>query len=328
MPELFPALRVNIDANRDQKGRFLISGSSSPELLKNISESLAGRVAIVELGTLTWDEALEKPASKFIDSLADESALLDLPKQYDYQKLLGLCLYGTYPEPFLNRDQEIFYDNWVESYSQTYIEKDVRALFPTLNFDAFQRFVSMLAFSSGNVINYSKFASSLDVSQPTVKKYFEIVEGTFLWRKLNSYHQNSSKTVTKASKGHLRDNALINKVLKISSKDQLIAHPNFGQIWEGFVAEQIIKTLQEKYTNIDFYYYRTRSQAEVDLIIETKDGLIPIEIKSGSYTKASQLKALNNFIEEYSCPYGLVINNADEAMKLKEKIIQLPTACL
>lgn len=186
----------------------------------------------------------------------------------------------------------------------------------------------MLASASGDIINYAKFASSLDVSQPTVKKYFEIAEGTFLWRRLPSYHQNSSKTIIKAPKGYFRDSSLVTHFLKITDIESLIAHSHFGQIWESFIIEQIIKVQSLTLYNTDYHYYRTKSRAEVDLVIEAPGALIPVEVKTGFSTKASKLVALKNFIEEYNCPYGIVINNSDELDYLSEKIIQLPVAFL
>ncbi|NQY80055.1 MAG: ATP-binding protein [Candidatus Caenarcaniphilales bacterium] len=323
-PKLFPALRVAIDAKRNEVGSFIISGSSSPELLTNISESLAGRVAIIELSTFSLEEAFSKlEVNEHLD-LTNKKNILARKKAFSYKEVLDLCLYGAYPEPFLKRDRKEFYANWCESYIKTYIERDVRALFPGLKLDSYRRFIQMLASSSGDIINYAKFASSLDVSQPTIKKYFEIAEGTFLWRKLPSYHQNSAKTVIKAPKGFFRDSLLSNYFLKINDTDSLLAHPNFGQIWESFIIEQIIKVQSVTLYNTDYYYYRTKSRAEVDLIIDAPGALIPVEIKTGSSTKVSKLVALKNFIEEYNCPYGIVINNSEELDYLSEKIIQLP----
>lgn len=327
-PKLFNALRVAIDANRSLYGQFLLTGSSSPELLKNISESLAGRVAILEVPTFDWSEATQSSESNFVKNLAKPEALLSLKANLSKQELNELCLHGSYPEPFLRRDDTIFFENWMENYFKTYIDRDIRALFPTLNFDAFKKFIRMLAVSSGDLINASNFARSLDVSQPTIKKYFEIVEGTFLWRSLKCYSKNTKKRLVKMPKGHLRDPGLINYLLKNYSVDDLKSHPNFGKIWETFIIEQILKRLSGELIHADAFFYRTHNQSEIDLILEGKFGLVPIEIKSGSSTEASKLKVLENFIEEQQCPYGIVINNGDEVFKLSPKILQIPAIYL
>ena len=129
-------------------------------------------------------------------------------------------------------------------------------------------------------------------------------------------------------KGHLRDTGLINYFLRIRSVDDLKSHPQFGRIWETFVIEQLIRCFNNQLENIDFSYYRTQNQAEVDLILEGNFGIVPIEIKSGSFTEKKQLKSLITFVEENNCPFGLVINNGDEVFKISEKIYQLPATYL
>ncbi|MBJ6609483.1 MAG: ATP-binding protein [Candidatus Thiothrix moscowensis] len=321
---LFRALRVAIDQQRDQAGQFLLSGSSSPHLLRHISETLAGRVAMVELDGLMWHEVLGRQGNNLLAALAKPALFRDLKPVTNKQELLSLCLHGGYPEPVLKRADKKLFRLWMENYLKTYVERDIRALFPQLNLDAYKRFVQMLAFASGDMINSSNFARSLDVSQPTIKNYLAIVEGTFLWRQIPSYQKNASKRLVKMPKGHLRDTGLINYLLRIQSEDDMKAHPQFGRIWETFVIEQLIRHFRNGLENASFYYYRTQHQAEIDLIIETDDGLIPVEIKAGSVTAKRQLAALEQFIQEYRCPYGLVINNGDEVFKLSDAVYQVP----
>lgn len=323
-PSLFNALRVEIDRHRERKGRFLLSGSSSPQLLHHVTETLAGRCAIVELGTFSWNEGLDRPASAFHTSLTSLDQLKSLPALNNHAELLAQCLSGGYPEPLLNRHNELFFDQWMESYIQSYIERDIRRLFPTLNLDAYQRFIKMLCFATGEIINLSNFSRSLGVSQPTVKKYIEIMEGTFMWRMLHSYEKNQSKSVVKMSKGHIRDTGLICYLLNIHSVDDLKSHPKYGQIWEGFVIEQILKGLQDHLVTHRFFYYRTRSKAEIDLILEGRFGTIPIEIKASYATPKNQLRTLEEFVVRNQCPFGVLINNSDDIYMLSENVIQIP----
>lgn len=328
-PSLFRALRVAIDKQRDQTGQFLLSGSSSPQLLRHISETLAGRIAIVELDPLSWHEIKANNINnKLISALAKPEKMMSLKPTVNKQELLSLCLYGGYPEPVLKRKDKKFFRLWMENYLKTYVERDIRVLFPQLNINAYKRFIQMLAFSSGEIINASKFARSLDISQPTVKHYFEIIEGTFLWRRIPSYQKNVRKRIVKMPKGHIRDTGLINYFLRLQSENDMKAHPQFGQIWEIFITEQIIRHFKNNLENVEYYYYRTQNQAEIDLIIETDYGLIPIEIKSGSVTTKRQITTLEKFIKEHKCRYGLVINNGDEIYKLSSNIYQLPAIYL
>lgn len=327
-PNLFKALRVAIDNNRDKAGQFLLSGSSSPQLLSNISESLAGRVAIVEIPCLTWNEALERPQSKFYSSLEDPKKLLNLKSNYKLTELYDLCFHGLYPEPFLKRKDKDFYRAWQANYFKTYIERDIRALFPNLELEKYRKLMMMLAYSSGETIKYSNFASSLDISEPTVKKYLEIAEGTFIWSRLKAFDKNSKKRLIKMPKGYLRDTILINHNYKLMDIDQMLSQSKFGLIWESFILEQIHKNLQNTLPKPSFYYYRTQNKAEIDLILETSKSLIPIEIKTSSSFKKEQLINLNNFIDDYSCPYGLIINNGNEVRQIGENIYQVPSVCL
>ncbi|HFC92018.1 MAG TPA: ATP-binding protein [Leucothrix mucor] len=329
-PSLFRALRVAIDQQRQQTGQFLLSGSSSPQLLKQISETLAGRVAIVELDPLSWHEIMtENSHSDFlISALENPQRLGQLKARLDKKELLNLCLYGGYPEPVLKRQDKKFFRLWMENYLKTYVERDIRALFPQLNIDAYKRFVQMLAFASGEIINASKFARSLDVSQPTIKHYLEIIEGTFLWRQIPSYQKNIRKRLVKMPKGHLRDTGLINYFLRLHNENDMKAHPQFGQIWEIFITEQIIRHFKNNLESVEYYYYRTQNKAEVDLVLETSYGLIPIEIKAGSVTSKRQIRSLEQFIKEHNCRYGLVVNNGDEVYKLSDKVYQVPAIFL
>lgn len=327
-PKLFKALRVAIDENRSKNGRYLLSGSSSPHLLHEISESLAGRVAIINIPGLEWNEAFEQKASSFAKNIHNLDALSKLKTKLSFQQIMGLCLYGSYPEPFLSRQNTDKYRLWQESYIKTYIERDIRSLFPNLNLDAYKRFVSMLAFSSGEILNVSKLASSLNVSESTVKNYLEIVEGTFLWRKISSFQSNLKKRLIKSPKGYMRDTGLINYFLKIETVEQLQSHPNYGQIWESFVIEQILKSLDREQIRYDSYFYRSKNGAEVDLVIESSEGLIPIEIKSGSDLRAESLRSIKSFIEDYSCKHGIVINTGDRCQLIAENLIQVPVSFL
>lgn len=327
-PALFRALRVTVDERREVSGQFLLSGSSSPHLLKQISETLAGRIAIVELDPLSWHEVLERPANDLLRAFESPEKLPELQATKNKQELLDLCLKGGYPEPVLKSGDKRFYRLWMENYLKTYVERDVRALFPQLNLEAYKRFIQMLAFSSGEIINAANFARSLDVSQPTIKSYLEIVEGTFLWRRLSSYQKNVNKRIVKMPKGHIRDTGLINYFLRIQNVNDMKSHPQFGCIWETFIIEQILRHFKNNAERVEYYYYRTHNQAEIDLILETDFGLIPVEIKAGSVTPKKQITTLENFVKEHNCRYGLVINNGDQVYRLSESIYQLPAIFL
>ena len=326
MPELFAALRVRIDQRRELKGQFLLSGSSSPELLKNITESLAGRVALFELPPFGIHESWERPISALPLELVEKERL-SLPHKPSFtrEQIEQSFLCGGYPDAFLGRGDKTFLLNWMENYRMTYLRRDIRSLFPALNLTAYQKFLSMLAGSSGELINYSVFARSLDVSQPTAKNYFHIAEGSFLWRMLPSYENNIKKRVTKMPKGYLADSGINNFLLQLMDRERLYNSRTVGLLWQSFVTEQLMRMFKVHLIPVTASHYRTHNGEEIDLIIEGPSfAPLPVEIKLGRSISVKQLKTLDRFIGEHNLPLGMVINNAQEACWLSERIAQIP----
>jgi len=234
---------------------------------------------------------------------------------------------GGYPEPWLKKNKR-FHSIWMNQYIGTYLYRDVAKLFPGINENRFRLFVQILAGISGNVINYSDVARSLGVSQPTVRDYFEIADGTFLWRTIPAYTRNALKRIVKHPKGYFRDSGLLHYLLRIPDVDLLATHPIMGRSWEGLVIEEIIRGLNATGAGFDYCYYRTGGGAEVDLILEGEFGLIPIEIKYTQTVPSKQLRAMKDFIKEQNCRFGLVINNDEYPRLYEEQIAGIPFACI
>ena len=330
LPSLFSILRHVIDANRTKKGRFLITGSSSLALLRHVTESLAGRIAIVELGTLKINEILQTPLNQFYTIFEHKldpkllSPFIGKKPSLINSMISKIWLLGGYPEPVLSQDRQ-FYLQWMESYQNMYLHRDISKLFPRLNLLNFRRFLGILSKLSGTIINKRDVARALEVSEPTVREYMDIIEGTFFWRQLHSFEKNIIKSVIKMPKGYVRDSGVLHHMLMIDNEDTLYNSPIVGSSFEGFVIEELIKGLQATMvTNWKPYYYRTRNGAEIDLIIEGPFGTLPIEIKYGSTTPIKQLTAVSNFIAEHDLPFGLLINQSKEATWLTPSIFQLP----
>ncbi len=332
-PDLFKILRGVVDQDRGKKGRFLLTGSSSPELLKNISESLAGRIATVEVGTLKANEYYERPLSPFYSLLDGDlnqlsHEVLDLTSQITTQEMQRFWMQGGYPEPVLEGSPQ-FYLRWMEEYQKTYIERDIRKLFPRINVPRYQRFISLLAELSGTILNRSELASLLDVSQPTVTQYLAIANGTYIWRSLPSFSKSKSKSLVKMPKGHLRDSGLKHFLSRTADLESLLRHPSFSRSFESFVIEEILKGLGAAGAlNWSYSYYRTRSRAEIDLILETRYGMIPIEIKFGSKVDSRDLVNLNAFLLEYNLPVGFLVNQSNTVERLNSKVIQIPVGLI
>ena len=334
IPEIFKHLRGVIDRNRKQKGRFLITGSSSPELIAKASDSLAGRIAILELGTFKMSEIRKKEISPFFDIFdsslkpAHLNFLKSMKSKYKHFDVLKLMLKGGYPYPCMSKNKDYF-DLWMKNYFDTYVNRDIKKLYPRLDSLRFQRFISMLSELSGTIINRAQAGRSLDLSEVSVKDYLEIADKTYIWRQVPAFSHSQKKSLVKMPKGFLRDSGLIHYLLNIKTKDQLLRSPKVGQIFESFVIEEILKGLSIKYTRYwNYSYYRTKNGAEIDLLIEGDFGLLPIKIKISSFVENRSLIALKQFIAEYSLPFGLVINNSQEIKMVSEKILQIPAGFL
>jgi uncharacterized protein len=339
LPALFAALRVAIDARRDEAGRFVITGSSSPNLLKSVSESLAGRVAMIEMAPLAWSEiyAQRRGAggaghkTSFATLLSDGKAKARdfevLKPRADLQAVHNYWFRGGYPEPWI-KNTERFRSLWMDQYTRTYVMRDVARLFPGLDQGKFRLFLQMLGGLSGSVINYSDVARALGVSSPTVRDYFEIAHGTFLWRRVPVYEKNAIKRLVKHPKGHLRDSGLLHHFLRLPDVQALLGHPQVGRSWEGMVTEEILRQLTCQGASFDYFFYRTAAGAEVDLVLEGDFGLVAVEIKHAQAVSGHDLRSLREFVREHKCHLGLVINNDQSPRLYDENIVGLPFACL
>jgi hypothetical protein len=331
LPVLFSALRGVIDEHRQQKGRFILTGSSNPQLLSNISETLAGRIATIELGTLKANEFFQRELSPFYQIFQEKmnkekinEILLKNKQPLNQIQMAQHFLQGGYPEPIFARDH-YFYDQWMENYRINYVNRDLGRLFPRLNKVAYQRFLNILSQLSGTIINKSQLARDIEVDEKTVREYMTIAEGTFLWRSIPSYEKSTIKSMVKLPKGYIRDSGLLNYLLRIRDFESLNQHVKVGNLFEAFVIEEIHKGIEATgCVNWQASYYRTRAGAEIDLILEGYFGTVPIEIKYGSVTPMKQLATLREFVRGHQLPYGILINQCSQATWLCEEIIQIP----
>jgi uncharacterized protein len=333
-PGLFKELRGVIDKERKIKDRFLLTGSSSVELIKNVSESLAGRVGIIELGTFKANEVYSNNLPEFYQIFKNKinNSTIDFLKQITpeitHDQLMDVFLTGGYPEPVLEKDYK-FWEAWMDSYVQTYVQRDIRSLFPRLDIVKYRRFISMLSSLTGTIINRSQVGRALDVSEKSIRDYLEIAEGSYMWRNIPSYEADISKSIVKMPKGNFRDIGLTNFLQGISNRNQLLNHPNVGNAFEAFVSEEIIKGIQATdVANWHYFYFRTRNGAEVDLILQGPFGVVPIEIKLGSMVKQRQLQSIKNFVYSNDLPLGIVINNSENPELIADRIMLVPATCI
>jgi predicted AAA+ superfamily ATPase len=256
VPELFPALRGIIDRGRRhgrRTSRFLILGSASMELLKQSSESLAGRIAFTELGPL---EALEVAA--------------------DGGDVNRLWLRGGFPDSYLAASDRDSLE-WRKDFVRTCLERDVPLLGPRIPAETLERLWTMLAHEQGSLLNASRLAASLMSSAQTVTRYIDLLVDLLLVRRLRPFHSNAGKRVVKSPKTYVRDAGLVHALLAIGDYNALAGHPVAGGSWEGFVIENLIAASPAR-TIASFY--RTADGAEIDLLLEIPGhGLWAFDIK-------------------------------------------------
>lgn len=237
-PELFPILRSIIDANR-VNSRFILLGSASPQLLFLSNETLAGRIVYLELTPFEHTE---------IHQLSD---------------FRNHWLRGGFPDPFLMQDQRIRKE-WFKSFISAYIERDLRLLGLSTSPTNLQRLLQMISAIQGGMLNSSSLSNSLGISSPSVSNVISFFERSFIVRLLQPWYSNIGKRLVKSPKIYIRDSGIVNYLLNISDYENLLRHPLLGNLWEGYVIEDIINTLGDDY---NYFFYRTADGTECDLLI-------------------------------------------------------------
>ncbi len=254
LPELFPLLRSLVDENR-RPGRFVVLGSASPTLLRQSSESLAGRINYLEMFPLSLSEVQE---------------------QITWQ---NLWLYGGFPEP-ASSGKPAFVQTWYRNFTQSYVQRDLPLYGLAADPRVTRQLLQMIASSHGSILNYSTYAKSLGLTVPTIKTYISFLTNAFLVSILSPWHVNTKKRLIKSPKIYMRDSGMLHYLSGIASYDSLLGNVLVGNSWEGFVISQIASLLK---SDDELYYYRTQDGAEIDLLIRRNNQwLAAVEIKFSS----------------------------------------------
>ena len=301
LPALFPVLRSVIDETRRKNGRFFLLGSVSPDLLTSISESLAGRVGILELTPFIYSEVAGRRG----------------------MKLDNLWLRGGYPDALLARDSA-GWQAWHESYLRTFIERDIARHQLNLSSVEVRRLLTMLAHSHGGLVNYSALGRSLGYSYHTIQSILDLFIGYFLIRRLQPYHANVKKRLVKAPKVYLRDSGILHYLLGIGTAEQLLTSPARGNSFEGFMIQQIAALEELRHSGSAFYFYRTHTGAEIDLVIDRGSQRMGFEFKAGVATDAMDWKHLQAGIDDGVIHRGYVVYNGTREFRVSDEISVIP----
>ena len=311
MPELFGILRGVIDQRRrmgQASGQFLLLGSATGVLLQQSSESLAGRVAYVELPALQASEIFTTPQSA--------------------KDLGALWVRGGFPLSWLAKSDAASM-TWREVFISTYLEKDIPALGPRIPATTLRRLWTMLAHHQGELLDQSKLAAALAISGQTVSRYIDLLCDLMLVRRLPAWHGNVGKRLVRSPKVYVRDSGLVHALLGLSNQDALLGHPVAGSSWEGFVIEQLINAAPQAQAS----FYRTSNGAEVDLVltfrnqqtwtIEIKRSSAPT-VSKGFYQAATDLVAVRKLLvapveQTYPMKEGVEVVDVMTAVRLVTK---------
>lgn len=296
MPKLFELLRVLAD-RRPLPARFLILGSASTELVKGVSETLAGRVAYVpmggfnltETGTIAWS---------------------------------NLWVRGRFPDSFLADNDARSYE-WRQYFIQSFLERDIPQLGIRIPAVTLRRFWTMLAHWHGQLWNAAELARAMDAPQASAKRYLDILCGAFMIRQLPPWYENTGKRLVKAPKIYFRDTGLLHALLGLRNLEQVTAHPRLGFSWEGFALEEIICRLHAEH---EVYFYKTHAGAELDLLINRHGKKIGFEFKFQDAPRTS--KSMRTVLHDLALDRLYIIYPGTTGYLLDERIEVLPLGML
>ena len=295
-PNLFPVLRVLAD--RSSKIKYLILGSASRDLIRQSSESLAGRISYMEIGGFSLKHVGARNTEK-------------------------LWIRGAFPRSFLASNETASYQ-WRQDFIATFLERDIPQLGLNIPAKALGRFWRMLAHYHGQIFNASEIGKSLELSDHTAQRYLDLLSGTFMVRQLRPWHYNTKKRLIKRPKIYFRDTGILHSLLSLEAKRDVLSHPKLGASWEGFALEEAIRLIQLKENEV--FFWGVHTGAELDLVFEKKGKLYGVEVK---YTQAPSLTSSMRFAAtELSLKHLWVVYPGREEYPLSRNVTVMPLSGL
>lgn len=327
LPELFISIKQSVDENR-RPGRFLLTGSANALLLPTLADSLAGRMELIKINTLSESEIINKPVTFLPQLLQGKAPTTNDIRVRHY--LIERIVKGCYPEP-IQRQNEQRVAAWYNNYIQTLIQKDIRDLGHIEHHSTMTKLIEVLMLYSGKLLNFSELSAKVGLNRVTTQKYVNLLEQLFLIDPLPAWHANQYKRLIKTSKVHIVDTGLICAMRDINQA-YLANNPDIlGALLETFVVNEIKKQANFLNDRLKFYHYRDKDKVEVDLIIENSLGeLIAIEIKASSTIVQHDLTGLKKFanIAQDKLKIGILLYDGDHTSAFGDKLFAVPIAAL
>ncbi len=280
VPELTTYIKIAIDEHRDRKGSFLLTGSQQFSMIKNLGDSLAGRVALFDLFPFSFQE--KSRAHLIRDAVSAKDGFVHA------------CVRGCYPEiavgPKIDRER------WYGSYMSSYLERDVRGVYDIGNLRDFQRFIQILAARTAQVLNLSSLANDLGITVNTVKRWLSVLEASKIVFILQPYFESFGKRITKSPKVYFMDCGFVCYLMGIGDESQLMRGPMAGALFETYCLQETVKALTNQGRRADIYYLRTNNGLEIDLILRANGGKIyPFEIKMTRTPRLSMIASFQKY---------------------------------
>lgn len=319
-PQLLPYIKAVVDRER-VNGRFIITGSQQFPLMKNVSEPLAGRAAILNLYPFMIEEITgnylieEKSINNFLKKISSQK-ISTSPKIDLGTWLLG----GGYPGLFVN--SQISKNIWFSSYIQTYIDRDVRGNIKNENLNDFERFLKLIAGRTAQKLSYSNLSRNIGLSVPTIKSWISLLQTNSIIYLLQPYYRNFGKRIIKSPKIYFLDTGIAAYLVGIQTREHLLNSPMGGALFETFIVTNFLKRFSALDTNPSLYYWKNIGGIEVDLLVEYNNKLIPIEVKLASTIYSNHYKSLLKWIyySKLDIDFALLISNSPVTGKIAKNI--------
>ncbi|OQA82563.1 MAG: hypothetical protein BWY28_03224 [bacterium ADurb.Bin236] len=326
-PELMPALKRRMDQNQDM-GQYFLSGSQQLSVLRDVAESMAGRVGVLRLGPMTPHELLgagdEQPwIERYLQNPEDPASLSQglLPVNGGFARLLWR---GAMPGALHLPDELV--SDYYRSYVETYVERDIRRQGEIRELMEFGRFIGLAGAMTAREINVSQFGREIGVAPRTARHWLDMLAACYQWRELPAYSGNVVKRVSGKRKGYVLDSGLVCWLQRISSSDALSANPLLGAIFETFTTSFLLRQAEIMPMPPQAWHWRAAGGAEVDLVLERDGKLYPIEVKCKHSLSGHDARGLHSFRATYpdKAMPGVIVYAGAETYRLSEHVIAIP----
>jgi len=317
VPEFLHYIKTAIDENR-QPGQWLLSGSQNFALMQGVSQTLSGRVAILNLLPFTLGESIE--SENLDDSIDEIISRVFSAKNRSFTSvsytLDDWILRGSYPE--IRSNPQVDRQLWCASYIQTYLERDVRQIVNVGDLNTFDRFLRVCAAQTAQILNLSEISRDVGVSVPTIKKWISILEASYQIYLLPPHFRNFGKRIIKSPKIYFLDPAIASFLMGLHDSEPLLNGPMIGHLFETAVISEWVKAFYHRGEKPELFYWRSKTGLEIDLLIDRNNRLYPLETKASATLLPGHAKALNNWRELAGdeAAKGVIIANIDDPMEV------------